>query len=522
MMRGKGYIALLLAILMLIGIAGCGTELKDKSGDEPGKKNELQETEENAETREEESTGQEEKTDGQKEDEEVIIPVDESVFTEFITRDGDKLMEGDKEFRFISASVPELLAIESPSWRIPDPFEQEDAIKTIVQMGGRVTRPYVISVKKETDPPDMKRHVMGPGEFDEDFFRAMDKALQLCNKYGVRIIIPLVDFHQWQGGIREYAAFRNRGGNSFWTNPQIIEDFKATIDYVLNRTNVYTGVKYKDDKAILAWETGNELFPSNPAWTRKIAEYIKSIDPNHLVIDGSYGIQDASLEDPNIDIVSNHYYPDERGKDFAERCRKDREKAKGKKAFIVGEFGLTNTDNIRALLDEVIENGTSGALIWSLRQHSKDGGFLYHTEGVREDGVEYRAYNWPGFPFGDGYDETTVLHLLREKAYEIQGLPVPPLPKPEPPTLLPINSAIISWRGSVGASSYDIERAESEDGPWTVIGKDVSDSVPPNTPLFVDFQAVMGDGYYYRVKAKNSAGESDYSNVVKSPGQGED
>lgn len=46
---------------------------------------------------------------------------------------------------------------------------------------------------------------------------------------------------------------------AFWIDPQVIADFKETIAFLVNRVNAHTGAPFKDDKAILGWETGNEL-----------------------------------------------------------------------------------------------------------------------------------------------------------------------------------------------------------------------------------------------------------------------
>jgi hypothetical protein len=430
----------------------------------------------------------------------------------FITRSGDKLFDGTEEFKFITTNIPELAYNENPYWQIPDPWEQEDAIRSIAQIGGLVTRTYTISVKKASEHPNIKKHVIAPGQFDEDMFVALDKTLQLANEYGIRVIIPLVDQWEWWGGIKQYAEFRGKNESDFWTDPQLISDFKQTIHYVLNRTNTFTGVQYKDDKAILAWETGNEL-SSPDAWAQDISAYIKSIDDNHLTMDGNFtakhGFSDVILSDPNIDIVTNHYYEMD-GRDYAARITSDRNATAGKKPLILGEFGLTSTENMKNVLNAVIANGTSGAMLWSIRQHSKDGGFFVHGES---DG--YYAYHWPGFPAGDSYDETNVLQLLRQKAFEIRGLPVPILEAPVAPILLPIDAVShINWRGSTGASSYVIERADQLNGPWSVVGQNVYDSVLLGKALFHDTSAATGNTYFYRVKAVNNTAESPYSNVV--------
>lgn len=91
--------------------------------------------------------------------------------------------------------------------------------------------------------------------------------------------------------------------------------------------NAVSGLRAADDPSIMAWETGNELSaPTN--WTADIAgvegrwalrrsvtnasehsespplaAFIKSIDPNHLVLDGNYGINSASLPTPQVGFI---------------------------------------------------------------------------------------------------------------------------------------------------------------------------------------------------------------------------
>ena len=439
--------------------------------------------------------------------------------SDFVTRNGDTLMEGTNPFRFVSFNVPELTMNESPYFRIPSNFDQEDSIKSIAAMGGKVTRTYVISAKTTTDTPDVPRHVEGVDAqgkliFNEAAFVAFDNALALSHKYGVRLFVPLVDNWNWWGGIHEYDTYAGVATNPslkddlFWTDLKVRALFKQTISYVLNRVNTKTGVAYKNDPAILAWETGNELAAPDE-WTKDISAYIKSLDSNHLVMDGRQGTMSVSSTDyPNIDILSNHYYG---GGNYAARATADRVASKDKKPFIVGEFGITDTPTMQNLVNEVINNGSAGTMVWSLRQHKPEGGFHSHLE---YNGVY--AYHLPGFTSGDSYAETDIVNMIRNGAAKINGLTVTPaLPAPDAPTLLPITSvANLNWQGSVGASGYNIERSDSATGTFTVVGTNVSDSQMPGTPLFHDTTAATGSTYYYRINAQNSTGTSAYSNVV--------
>ncbi|HTR81444.1 MAG TPA: cellulase family glycosylhydrolase, partial [Bacteroidota bacterium] len=427
-------------------------------------------------------------------------------FKNFVTTKGDKLMDGDAELRFISCDIPNLHYVEdylpfdgTNPWRLPDEFEIRDALTAIKQMGGKVARVYVFSVKKEDDTT-APYYVEGPGKFNEEAFKTFDKVLQVANEVGVRLIVPFVDNWLWWGGPKEYAAFRGKTRDAFWTDAQLMDDFEQTIAFVLKRTNSYTGIPYVEDKAILAWETGNEIVAPF-SWTKEIARYIKSLDKNHLVLEGTLSreVSQEALDDPNLDIMATHHYHD--SKASIRFIVENRSKTKGKKPYIVGEYGIIPTEDIRTITDTVIDQGVSGAMIWSLRFRCREGGFYYHYEYGN-----YEAYRWPGFTSGDFYDEKTVLEILREKAHEIDGLPTESLPVPAPPRLLDIGDvSAISWQGSTGAQSYIVERKRESDTGWVVVGNDVDESRFQYRPLFSDESAEIGERYLYRVKAKNES-----------------
>jgi hypothetical protein len=295
----------------------------------------------------------------------------------------------------------------------------------------------------------------------------------------------------------------------------LIDDFKKTIEYTINRTNTVSGIKYKDDKAIMCWETGNEL-TCPMEWTIEICRYIKSIDSNHLILDGYNAIdhipvREGSIAEKSIDIVHSHHY-EQNPADFIENVKRNIAIVDKRKPYIIGEFGFVGTPAIEQYTDMIINSDICGMLIWGLRGHRSEGGFYWHSEPLGYG--RYKSYHWPGFTSGEEYDETSLMNLLRNKAYEIDGLSVPSMKAPLAPELLKIeNVACISWKGSAGASSYDIYRSKSNNGPWEIAGYNISDADIQYYPLFADKTALPGETYYYRMTAKNIAGTSAPSKV---------
>lgn len=445
-----------------------------------------------------------------------------------ITRSGDKLMDGDKEFRFVGANMPGLIlpydwTLYLPErLTLPTPWEQEDGFKTLAQMNHSVVRLWNLPMRGPNEEKKSWHYIFGPGQFNEDAFKCADSLFALANRYRVRVIFDLTaESGDYLGGIGTYAAHRGKKRNEFWTDPQLKDDFKTTIRYVLNRTNTITGVAYRDDKAILAWQFGNEMNNAPDTWLSEIAAYIKSIDANHLVAETRHMPGKPQIIDPNIDLYTRHFYGSV--DTWLGSMRKETASLKGQRPFFVGEFGpyingkdLTHENvvsKIRGFLDSVqAEPGVSGAMIWSMYFHHQNGGFYWHQI------MTYPAvwsYHWPGFPSADMQCEIGLMSVMRDAAFKIQDLPVPPVPVPDSPELLPIGDVpLLSWRGSAGAGGYDVERAPKADGPWTALAQNVSDADVAYRPLFSDTAVKAGQTWFYRVIARNASGMSKPSNVV--------
>jgi hypothetical protein len=237
------------------------------------------------------------------------------------------------------------------------------------------------------------------------------------------------------------------------------------------------GIRYGDDPTVLAWQLGNELGgwdgpPPSIGWIFDIAAYIKSLAPNTLIMDGtmgglssSYMYQPQCLASPLLDIFDNHYY---HGKTTGLQCIKkdvDLVVTKHKKVFILGEFGF-DYETCYAMYDVAFRNKLiSGALIWSLRYHSRDGGFYIHGEVEPEKG--FWSFHCPGFPAntkGFSVDDCRMVLTARKYGLKMKNRSDDgryPLPPPVRSTVMKITSPLsLSWMGSPWAASYNIYRQE--------------------------------------------------------------
>lgn len=343
-----------------------------------------------------------------------------ALVTDFVLRKGDRLILHDAPFRFISFNVPNLHVVEDEGWHRASLWEQEDALQTIARMGGQVVRTYPLSIVGGLNNGTYT-HVLGKEVYNEALLCDLDQLLVVAGQLNVRLIVPFIDHWEWWGGIPQFTKLYNASFGDFYRSSEVKEGFKDLVKQVVMRRNTLTGRLYRDDPAILAWESGNELdyvdmeadtlslpLPSRremDEWMSELAAYIKGLDPNHLVIDGrllnNREVSAVQLEDPHIDLISDHFYPNAANNTFEERLAHMVSLTKGHKPFLVGEFGLIAPDMVDDLAKRVIaEPAVAGALLWSLRSHNVNGGFYWHHEYDN-----YWAYHYPG----KRYEETPLL-----------------------------------------------------------------------------------------------------------------
>jgi hypothetical protein len=471
-----------------------------------------------------------------------------SVYKNIITAKGDRLMDGDKEFRFMGLAAPNIQQNESQiredrTNRFPDEYEIRDLLGGIQRIGGLATRTFSLSVYTPEDK-EMPVYITARRTYNEEAFKCLDQIIALSHEYNVRLIIPFIASQSFGGirGVDEFSTLSGKPKGSFWTDEEVKADFRQVLDFILNRKNTVNGIIYKNDPAILCWQLGNE-FGSYPgdrglsydewspkilAWSLEMAAYIKKVDPNHLIMEAGGADRKALLADPNIDIISDHlyeYWNRMGGKPWqlSPIAKASREECKGKKPLMVDEFGLGSTENLRELMKTIREENIVGGLMWSIRSHRRDGGWYYHNEG----GTSVNSFHVPGFTVGFVYEETRLLDLLRTEAFLIRGIKPDPVEKPTPAPILLQKGDGFTWRGSTGAASYTIERAENAKGPWKVLAVGLEDSVLADVKtfepsaeasnpiiLYYDETKVAGKKYCYRLKGVNVAGETAYSNIL--------
>ncbi|KAL2457957.1 Mannan endo-beta-1 [Forsythia ovata] len=169
---------------------------------------------------------------------------------------------------------------------------------------------------------------ISPGQFDERVFRSLDHIIAEARKHGIRLILSLVNNLQAYGGKTQYVQWAWEEGvglsasnDSFFYDPSILHYFKNYVKTVLTRKNTFTGIEYRDDPTIFAWELINEPRCITDAsgdtlqdWIEEMSTFVKAIDRKHLLtvgLEGFYG-----PKNPKRLTVNPEFWAADLGSDF--------------------------------------------------------------------------------------------------------------------------------------------------------------------------------------------------------------
>jgi hypothetical protein len=268
------------------------------------------------------------------------------------------------------------------------------------------------------------------GVYNESEFRLFDYVIESARKNGIYLIPTLENYWEAYGGIDQRLKWEGlESGQAnrwkFFNKSQCsgcFDQYKNYVVHALNHVNHYSGVPYKDDPVIFAWDLMNEARYENAtpnenksgltlrAWVDTMASFIKSIDKNHMVYVGieahesrfGYGGDEGNpfiylQKSPYIDFTSAHPYPTESWANLSidatvklvhQWITESRDSIG--KPFFMGEFnshdidnGVTRSQWWQAIYDEMEKSGGAGSAFWWYPDNNYDSKFGV-SEGMAE------------------------------------------------------------------------------------------------------------------------------------------
>ncbi|GGI25326.1 glycoside hydrolase 5 family protein [Pedobacter mendelii] len=178
--------------------------------------------------------------------------------------------------------------------------------------------------------------------FDAELLKGLDFLLMEMAKRKMYAVLFLSNNWEWSGGFLQYLNWNWKIDNEtlkrkltwdeqrdytskFYSCDACKIDYQKQVDFIIKHKNFYTGKSYVNESAIMAWELANEPRPMRASateaykkWIVTTADYIKSIDKNHLITIGTEGYmgteEDLDLfkeihAHQNIDYLTIHIWP---------------------------------------------------------------------------------------------------------------------------------------------------------------------------------------------------------------------
>jgi len=247
----------------------------------------------------------------------------------FVTVNDGKFMLNGHQHYFAGANFWQgmNLAVKGSSGNRTRLGEELDLLQ---QLGVTNLRVMAASEGPNTEPYRMTPALMvSPGVYDPSVLDGLDYLLAQMHMRGMRTVMVLNNYWQWSGGMSQYVSWHEgtpipyppeHGFDAFmayaarfYSHKECQTWYRNHIKAIIDHTDSYTGLKYRDDPTVFSWELANEPRNYPAEWVDETAAYIKSLDPNHLVTTGSEGSVGGNFlqthDGPDIDYATIHIWP---------------------------------------------------------------------------------------------------------------------------------------------------------------------------------------------------------------------
>lgn len=349
-----------------------------------------------------------------------------------ITAHDAKFWDGDQPFRYVGSNNYYIRYTE-------DPQALGRVLDAARDMGMRVLRCQANGERFEPMQSGLfepMRNMVagGPDGFQEPAFRRYDQVVAEAAKRGIRIIIYITDNWEYFGGMKTWVRWRGlTDKNKFYSDPRVKQDFKGLIKHWAQRVNSVSGIAYKDDPAVFAWELANE--PRDEAdtsskelagWAQEMASYWKTLDPKHMV---STGLEGARAHDgthysgsdfqavqavPAIDFACFHLYPVKDNLRYSLRAAK----------HAIRDYVHTAHDGMKKPV-VMEEYGIEKKYDTELDRYEWISGLMQTFVDAGGDGLNQWMLVDPQYKGGDGFelseDDTAYANVFKRLAVTVNG-----------------------------------------------------------------------------------------------------
>ena len=230
----------------------------------------------------------------------------------FVKVVGSDFVLGTQPYRFMGANFWYGMNLGMPGPR-GDRARLGRELDRLAAMGVTNLRIMAASEGPDTEPYRMLPSLqVAPGQYNEDVFVGLDYLLVAMAERGIRGVLCLSNFWHWSGGFAQYVSWAE-GGSTIPYPPQradydVFQDYVAKfyvnakarayyddfLKVILARVNTISGVPYRSDPTIMAWEIANEpraMSHIEPFvdWVTKTSRTLRSLAPRQLITTGSEG-----------------------------------------------------------------------------------------------------------------------------------------------------------------------------------------------------------------------------------------
>lgn len=281
-----------------------------------------------------------------------------------------------------------------------------------------------------------------------------DYVIARAGQLGLKLNIAMLDFWQWAGGVQQINSWylpNYRPADDpqrytfFYQDARTRRLYQDWTSHVLNRVNTVTGVRYKDDPTIFAWDLMNEpevaSVPLAQEWFQTMSTHLKAQGARQLVATGGEGFYDGRagsdpdtepVNVPAVDFQTWHTYPTYHGLTpdevvhlVARHCASARA---GGKPVLWQEFAYPartaaekrgRADIYRRWTQAVLDNpDCAGWLYWRLEGRVMPAPTRPHPQ---DDTADPARFGWPP-DNGEGFSvlaEPDTAHPAHDPAYPL-------------------------------------------------------------------------------------------------------